>query len=223
MTAAPTYVLGIDVSHYQGDIDWHAVAASGVKFAYIKATEGVSYVDPSFAQNVAGAQAAGMLVGAYHFLTAGNIVDQADRFNNVAGQLDLPMALDVEELVDARDVLGWFNYALLDANAKQILYCDPARAQSLTAQLLTAQLLTAARPQLADYPLWIAEYGVNVPRTAPWTRWAFWQHTEGGHIPGIRTPVDLDHFNGDLAALRAFAGLSPAVQPGIVSSSSAAV
>src|ERR1700677_3355012 len=98
---APMYVPGIDVSHYQGDIDWHAVAASGVKFAYIKATEGAAYIDPSFAQNVVGAQAAGVLVGVYHFLTAGDWLAQASNFLETArAQLSgpiLPSALDIEE------------------------------------------------------------------------------------------------------------------------------
>src|SRR5437867_1330928 len=60
---------GIDVSHYQGAINWDDVASGGISFAYIKATEGTNFVDPLFAQNWAGAEAAGLRRGAYHFFT----------------------------------------------------------------------------------------------------------------------------------------------------------
>ena len=56
----PSYLSGIDVSHYQGEVDWPAVAASGVRFAFIKATDGVDDIDPRFAQNWAGAKLAGI-------------------------------------------------------------------------------------------------------------------------------------------------------------------
>ena len=61
-------LAGIDVSHFQGEVDWGAVAAAGVRFAFIKATEGLDDVDPRFAQNWQGSRAAGLLRGAYHFL-----------------------------------------------------------------------------------------------------------------------------------------------------------
>ena len=90
---------GIDVSHYQGAINWSDVASGGISFAYIKATEGTNFVDPRFAQNWAGAEAAGLRRGAYHFFTLCSPgPDQATNFlNTVPVESDsLPPALDLE-------------------------------------------------------------------------------------------------------------------------------
>jgi lysozyme len=62
-------VKGVDVAHYQGEIDWPTLASQGIDFAWIKATEGSSHVDPQFAENWAGARETGLLVGAYHFMS----------------------------------------------------------------------------------------------------------------------------------------------------------
>src|SRR5437868_13951686 len=78
----PSYALqGIDVSHYQGTVTWADVRASGRRFAFCKATEGLTYTDPTFTTNWAGMRAAGLLRGAYHFGHPGDdAVSQADRF-----------------------------------------------------------------------------------------------------------------------------------------------
>ena len=89
-TPTPRITEGIDVSHWQGAIDWTMVAASGKRFAYIKASESTDFVDPAFLQNRAGARAAGLYVGAYHFAqpsaTAGDAVAEADHFIDTAGR-----------------------------------------------------------------------------------------------------------------------------------------
>ncbi len=92
-------VHGIDVSHHQGEIDWPAVAADGISFAYIKATEGGDHIDRRFAENWAGARAAGLRVGAYHFFTLCRPgAEQADNLLSTmpAGEADLPVAVDFE-------------------------------------------------------------------------------------------------------------------------------
>ena len=92
-------LAGIDVSHFQGEVDWGAVAATGVRFAFIKATEGLDDVDPRFAQNWQGSRAAGLLRGAYHFLHPNlDAGQQAAHFLSVVTLDDdaLPPALDVE-------------------------------------------------------------------------------------------------------------------------------
>lgn len=202
VTVPPTQIWtpGIDVSHYQGVIDWAAVTAAGIKFAYVKATEGSTYTDPLFAYNVAGARAAGLLVGAYHYMQPSvSVQAQAEHFLAVAGTLlDLPPALDVEEPVNADDVLQWLGEieSYIAGPAAALLYCNATYAQ----------LLSTSCPDLAQRDrLWIAEYDVAAPRIAAWNRWKFWQHASGGYIPGITTPVDVDYFNGDFAALQALA------------------
>src|SRR5918996_6642155 len=98
-SSGPTYLTGIDVSHFQGEVDWQAVAGAGVRFAFIKATEGVADIDPCFRQNWQDSRAAGLLRGAYHFLHPNlDAGQQAAHFLSVVRLDDdaLPPALDIE-------------------------------------------------------------------------------------------------------------------------------
>src|SRR5271166_2688319 len=171
----PVWTPGLDVSHYQGEIDWPSVAAAGYKFVYVKCSEGATYCDPDFRRNASSARSAGLLVGAYHFLTAADWQTQLAWFQKMqeGAPTGLPPALDVEEAVPASNVLQWLGamWEARLAHAPEIarpplLYCDPAYAASLT----------RAEPALQNYPLWIAEYGVAGPRIAPWVQWDLWQH-----------------------------------------------
>lgn len=196
----PALTPGIDLSHYQGAISGSAIAQSGVKFAYIKATDGATYRDPRRAFNSLVCRASGILDGYYHFLRADvDITQQAANFYAACGEnsANLPPALDVEENVNGNQVQSWLHLTEARFNRRPIIYCDPDYAAILARQC----------PSLAQYDLWIAHYGVETPRIAPWTRWRMWQHTSGGHVPGINTPVDLSWFAGDETELRAWAGL----------------
>ena len=191
---------GIDVSHYQGRIDWRAVAGDGIGFAYLKATEGATFTDPTFARNWRGAGEAGIVRGAYHRFRAGrDAAAQAEHFLAVArlSEGDLPPVLDVEStdgVSDARLIRGvrtWLSVVERRTGKRPIVYTKPGFRR--------AHLGTA----LDDHPLWIAEYGVDSPSVDPWH---FWQHSERGRVAGIDRAVDLDRFNGSHAELRALAG-----------------
>jgi lysozyme len=191
---------GIDVSHYQGRIDWRAVAGDGIGFAYVKATEGATFVDPTFARNWRDAGEAGIARGAYHRFRAGrDALAQARHFLAVAplSNGDLPAVLDVEStdgVSDARLVRGvrtWLAEVERRTGKRPIVYTKPGFRR--------AHLGTA----LDDHPLWIAEYGVDAPSVDPWH---FWQHSERGRVAGIGRAVDLDRFNGSRAELRQLAG-----------------
>src|SRR5262245_48071429 len=98
-TPSPVQAQGLDVSHFQGTVDWPQVAQAGYGFAFIKATDGITYTDPMFAQNWAGAKAAGLLRGAYHFFEADDDPQQqAENFLKTVSleSGDLPPVLDVE-------------------------------------------------------------------------------------------------------------------------------
>jgi lysozyme len=190
---------GIDVSHYQGRIDWHAVSGDGIGFAYMKATEGATFVDRAFARNWSGAGEAGIVRGAYHRFRAGqDAVAQANHFLAVVPLRDgdLPPVLDVEStdgVSDARLVRGvraWLAEVERRTGKRPIVYTKPGFRR--------AHLGNA----LDDYPLWIAEYGVDSPSVA---RWHIWQHSEHGRVAGIDRAVDLDRFNGSHAELRRLA------------------
>jgi lysozyme len=187
---------GIDVSHYQGRIDWGAVEAEGIGFAYMKATEGMAFTDPMFARNWRGAGETRIVRGAYHrFRARGDGAAQAHHFLSVATprEGDLPPVLDVESTDGASDaqlvrgVRAWLAEVERRTGVRPIVYTKPGFRRAH---------LGAA---LDDYPLWIAEYGVEAPSVG---RWQFWQHSERGRVAGIKNEVDLDRFNGSHAELR---------------------
>lgn len=198
-----TGVRGIDVSHYQGAIDWNQVAQAGMAFAFIKATEGTSDIDPQFQTNWSGATAAGLLRGAYHFYQPGaDPQQQAESFLSVvhprAG--DLPPVLDVETPGEASEIIAgirvWLAAVEQASGKTPILYTNPSFWAGLG----------AGASGFGRFPLWIADYGVESP-TVPegWPSWTFWQFSESGSVSGIQGAVDLDLFQGTLLDLRQMA------------------
>jgi len=180
-------IKGIDVSHYQSDrgaIDWNSVKSSGVDFVFVKATEGVNYVDPGFKQNVSGAIAAGLHVGAYHFLRAGDAVQQAKEFIAAVKpySVDYPLACDVEK----DELISMGKDKLTDM---VIAFCETVRAAGYRPMIYLN--LNWARnyvdmSRLSDYELWFARYnhepgydGVDI-----------WQYSSTTTVPGINGAVD---------------------------------
>jgi len=195
---------GIDVSHYQGVIDWAKVKAAGIQFAFIKATDGATGTDPMFATNVKGCMAVGLPWGAYHFFRPGeNAAAQAAHFLSVAdfivtgiacGKV-LPPALDLE--------LGPLTFA------EAMIWLDQVdEALGNTPMVYISPAFAAANIEPGDpagaYPLWIAEYGPRATPTIPdpWGGWEFWQHSAAGEIDGIAGTVDLDWFHGTVDDLQ---------------------
>ena len=190
LAGGPSYLPGIDVSHFQGAVDWPAVAASGVRFAFIKATDGVDDIDPRFAQNWAGAKSAGIVRGAYHFFRPGfDAQQQAAHFQRVVAMndQDLPPALDVE----VTDGLGppalqagirtWLDSVQAAFRCTPIIYTDPSFWRENVAADFSA------------YPLWLACYAAEPEVPASWPALTFWQHTDRGDVSGISGHVDLNY------------------------------
>lgn len=206
MTTPAGRVLGIDVSHHQGAIDWKKVAAAGVKFAYLKATESNKFVDDRYAANRAAAKKAGILTGAYHFHHYDvDWSEQAHLFVTTVGSFkgDLPPALDLEQddfrngktgvakETAARQTLAWLDAVGKAAGSTPVVYCDP----DFRGRFLTD----------ADYGkslLWEASLTKSPPSSiAPWKHLSFWQYDWKGHVPGISGNVDMDYFMGTSAEL----------------------
>lgn len=194
-------VQGIDVSDHQGTVDWNAVRQAGQIFAFVKATDGITWTDPEFATNWSGAKAAGLLRGAYHFYETND--DPADQANNFlsAVQLepgDLPPVVDIETTKSGqsaaqivKDLQTWLDLVEQATGRVPIIYTNPSYWDSLG---------TSA---FGRYPLWVAEYGVSSPKLpSGWTSWTFWQFSESGTVAGISGSVDLDVFSGSLAELQ---------------------
>ena len=184
---------GIDVSHYQGDVDWSKVAGSGIAFTFVKATQGVAYTDPKFAHNIESARAAGLLCGAYHFLEPEKDGrSQAQHFLSVARPAsgDLRPVVDVETIGKGggTELLGTLRAFLDEVHARTgvdaIIYVSPAFWNDNLAGLIDAPW---------PNPLWVAEYEVDTPRTVrKLTAWSIWQHDNTGNVPGITGKTDLN-------------------------------
>lgn len=191
----------MDVSHYQGRIDWEELAAAGPAFAFLKATEGAGFRDEHFAQNWIGAGAAGLHRGAYHFFRPHVPVEQQARNFRQTVDLrpgDFPPVLDVEdrgglsakELV--RRVRALSDLLHLHYGRRPILY---------TGQHFYNRYLAG---RFDDHPLWLARYGDEEPVTVCGRTYHFWQYTDRGRLPGVRGRVDRNVFLGnylDLALL----------------------
>ncbi len=182
---------GIDVSHFQGEIDWTSVAGSGIEFVFLKATEGIDDPDPNFETNWQGAGDAGLPRGAYHFFEpADSGAEQAGFFLSTIGEktLELGTALDLEKAGDltpdeiSTQVRAWLDAVEAATGRKPMIYT--------TADFWNASVGSNA---FSEYPLWIAEYGVEEPRLPTgWSSWAYWQDADDRSVPGISVATDLD-------------------------------
>ena len=204
---------GIDLSHHNVVTSWTALGAANIQFVYLKATEGLTHIDPAFNVYWNNAKTAGLRRGAYHFfhpLTSPE--DQADHLCTVMAQLepgDLPPAVDLEEIVPTPD--EWPRVPL--AQRQDIV---SRFVQRLETQCGVSPVIYTRRGWLGDFmpnpsalarfPIWLADFHSQespiVP--APWNQWTFWQHSETGTLPGIQGPVDLNRFFGsaqDIASI----------------------
>jgi GH25 family lysozyme M1 (1,4-beta-N-acetylmuramidase) len=196
---------GVDVASWQhpngAAIDWRQVRAAGHSFAYVKSTEGTSYVNPYFASDWAGIRGAGLLRGTYHYARPAwplsTAIDQARFFVSVAGPQngagDLPPVLDLEETggLAAADVVTWARTWLEEV--RRLTGRDPMIYLGYYFWKDTLRSTTA----LAGYRLWLPWYtSAAAPGAtpAPWGGWTFWQYTETGRVAGIVGNVDINRF-----------------------------
>lgn len=195
----PSQVLGIDVSHFQGDVNWDEIKKAGIIFVYDKATEGETYVDPKYARNRLGAHEYDLLHGSYHFFESDDDPKkQAELFISVIEHKpgDMPPVLDLEEggikgevsLNElSKNIMTFLKYVEEKLNVKPIIY---------TNHKFGNKYLTD--PEFAKYELWIAEYDVPQPLIPDiWKNqgWLIWQRTERGKIEGSIGDVDHDLLN----------------------------
>ena len=193
-------IQGIDVSKYQGDIDWDRVRDSGIAFAYLKVSEGGDHVDPRFYDYWDGAARAGVPRGAYHFMywcRTGS--EQAVWFSQAVpqDQTQLPPVLDLE----------WNN----DSKTCPQRVSREQALKEIRVLLRTMEYHTGKKPviytdinfhrdvlegELEGYDFWLRSVAAEPQerfRDRPWT---FWQYTATGRVPGIRGDVDRNAFRG---------------------------
>ena len=200
---------GIDVSHHQGAVDWQAVRASGVEFAFLKASEGADLRDPEFARSWVGAGRAGIARGAYHFFTfcapgASQAANFASALGGSAGEL--PPVADVEFSGNCQQ---WQSLAAIRKELELFL----AQVEGSVGRRPILYVTADARSRLLEgrfleYPLWPRSV-VFEPCAARFPHWLFWQFADNGRVPGISTLVDLDVFWGDRAAFEVLTSTAP--------------
>lgn len=185
---------GIDVSSWQGDIDFNQVKDAGIDVVYIKSSEGFRSVDSYFEQNYSGAKSAGLKVGFYHYVTAKSVEDaisQAQFFvSTISGKNpDCKLAMDFESFGDLS------NYEINQISLAFIQKVEELSGKEVVVYSDKYNATNVFNSSVANYPLWVAQYEVSEPSvSANWNSWVGWQYTDQGEIPGISAYVDRDKF-----------------------------
>ncbi|WP_328864277.1 GH25 family lysozyme [Streptomyces sp. NBC_00304] len=208
--------VGMDVSSYQGSINWTSVRGAGIEFAWMKATEGTTYKDPTFSTNYLGAYNAGVIRGAYHYgrpdVSGG--AAQANFFADNGGawsrdNLTLPGVLDIEGTCYGKTpaamqswILDFYNTYKARTGRDVVIYTSPSWWSSCTGGWTGMS---------ARSPLWVAHWtsagSPSIPTGFPF--WTVWQYSSTGSVSGISGNVDRDRFSGDRSRLLALANNTP--------------
>jgi GH25 family lysozyme M1 (1,4-beta-N-acetylmuramidase) len=200
-------VKGIDVSKWQGTIDWDEVAADGVEYAIIRVSDGLGYIDEQFERNWSEAARVGLVRGTYQFFRSDeDPTAQAELLLERMGPLapgDFPPTIDLESTDGIgnaeriRRVHTWMDRVMADVGARPFIYSGKYWWQD-----------NMATTEFNEHPRWHAQYtSADCPNLATqWPDWQFWQHSSTGRVQGIgggNSNVDMNRFNGDRAALDA--------------------
>ncbi|MHB2251254.1 glycoside hydrolase family 25 protein [Corynebacterium aurimucosum] len=210
--AIPSYApSGVDVSGNNHmslrGIDWDAVKSDGQSYAFVKATEGVGFVNNHFVRDANAAAAAGLKVGAYHYARpAGDAKQQAASFASQIALVPtqtLPPVLDIEvdEGLSAKQLEEWIDTFMTELKS----------LTGRTPMLYTYKYFWMGQmgntTRFSEYPLWLAAYQDTAPDpVGGWDKLAFWQRSGSGRVAGIETDVDMNLFNGTEAQLHSFSG-----------------
>lgn len=190
---------GIDVSAYQGRIDYGAVRSAGIDVVYIKASEGDYLEDPEFRNNYNGAKENGLNIGFYHFVRARSkeeAVQEAEFFARVISgtEPNCKLAMDFEVFGNLSDYeINNISRVFLEktqelTGKEMIIYSNTYDARAIFSYELAR-----------DYPLWVAQYGPSTPSdNGKWNSWVGFQYSDMGRISGINGNVDLDRFTEEI-------------------------
>ena len=226
VTPDPSRVLGLSTSHWTGRVDWAKAKANGIQFAIIKACHGKNTNIAWFRENYQGARDAGVLVGAYAWLTKPTFMTSAGGQARAFAALlrnyptDLPPVVDFEKNgktnrydpkvnPTASDLWGWVKPFEDTTGVKPMIYTSPGYWGEYGSISQT----------WADYPLWQAEYNPQTVKIKPWGKWDIWQFSEQGRGEDYGVPRDgeiaceLNYWRGSLDELYAFCGKVPPAPP----------
>lgn len=202
LTQHPDKVVGFDVSQYQGTIHWEEIKkiedTFQLQFVFVRATAGKNKVDSQFKKNWEQAKQHQFIRGAYHYYRPNeNSLQQAENFITTV-QLepgDFPPVLDIEQLPKKQSLdslkVGlkrWLTKVEKHYKVKPIIYSGESYYNDFL------------KKEFSEYPFWIANY--NFWRNQPDSHWLLWQFTEKAQVSGVKGPVDVNIFNGNLIYLR---------------------
>lgn len=195
---SPVIYYGIDISEWQGTINFEKVKADNISVVYIKATQGTDYIDPFLEEYYNGAKDNDLKIGFYHFLTAENTEDAileakffASAINNYS--VDCKLAMDFEEfgnlsISEINEISNTFLQTVQNLTKKEmIIYSDAFNSRN-----------TFSLELANNYPIWVAEYGVEEPSNGNWNEWTGFQYTNTGSVNGISGNVDRDYFTDNI-------------------------
>lgn len=190
---------GIDVSEFQGAVDFNKVAAAGIDAVYIRAGIGDNIKDVNFEQNYKNASEAGLKFGFYYFVTAASITEAESQAEFFASLIDgtgynMAPAMDFEKFgtLDTEQInqigLAFIQRLAELTGETPAIYTDASDAQTIW------------NSSFAKYPLWIADYsgGAEPPQNQIWSDWSGYQYSDTGDVDGISVNVDLDKFKSSL-------------------------
>ena len=186
-TSAHAKLQGIDISHYDGRVDFELVGQSNVHFVYMKATQGTTYIDPTYQGRVSALKGSELLHGAYHFYEPDkDAIAQATHFLEQVkiSKHTLPPMLDVEitQQTSPEDIKKgvklWLEHVYKALKCQPILYSYGSFWEENLGD------------EFNDYPFWLADYATKPNVPAQLKNWRIWQYTDQGQISGIEHKVD---------------------------------
>jgi lysozyme len=186
---------GIDISSYQGYIDWAKVSSDkDIRFVYIKATEGATYRSPHYAHNITQARRYGLLVGSYHYLTSTSTIDE--QFRNFSTYA-LKTVQDLMPMLDVEVRGNWSRSQLIDSVGK---FCDLVENYYGVQPMIYSTMGVYNKnltPHFNKHKLYIGRYSNSEPEINWEGEYTIWQYSESGIIPGIDAYVDLCRYRKD--------------------------
>ncbi len=195
-------IEGIDVSHWEGDINFREVKDAGIRFVYIKATEGDAYIDPDYERNYREARKVRMKIGFYHYVTARTAEEAKNEARHFADVIR-------GKRYQGRPVMDFESFGSLTReriNEISLAFLQELRELTGNGVAIYSDANNASNTfdaRLSVYPLWIAQYGVTHPDMQNhWSKWSGWQYTDNGRVNGIRGGVDRDYFTEDMLVSR---------------------
>ena len=203
---------GVDLSSHNGTVDFEKMAEAGVKYAWVKITEGTTHVNPGYQKKFDDARDAGVIVGAYHFgrpdtyykdkkdweKEADNFLKQLDKagleYNDLIPVLDVEKGMKTDDDHNCEWCLNWLDKVGKATATRPMIY-----TARWAWQLYIMKADKDLQKQIASYPLWLASYNSGVApkrKTGLWDQWDVWQWTGHGSVPGVKGRCDQNWMAG---------------------------